>query len=216
MPTLVEIAEHADVPIEGVVRVLMGTPVSPSVAERVQRAVDELGPPHRHMAEAASRRDRSEAAAGEVVVDRPEGDPTGPAARTELDETVERARETLLEAFAQAAAELETTLPQGVTSVVYEALRLEVQPVAQRMSQMTTLVEQLTRVVREVGNEVGAERRERLEDLELITELLVTGWQGVDRRLGRVERVLARLERGSPAGGVTARYDPFSGRRPGS
>lgn len=60
----------------------------------------------------------------------------------------------------------------------------------------------------EVGEEVAAlrhlheqviarlerERSDRVGDLDLVTELIVEGWQSVDRRLGRIERMLERLE----------------------
>jgi DNA-binding MarR family transcriptional regulator len=45
-----------------------------------------------------------------------------------------------------------------------------------------------------LGGEVSVERRERVEDLALLTELITTGWRTVDRRLARLERMLARLK----------------------
>jgi DNA-binding LacI/PurR family transcriptional regulator len=41
---LVEIAEKADVPVEGVIRVLTREPVSDAVAQRVLDALDHLTP----------------------------------------------------------------------------------------------------------------------------------------------------------------------------
>jgi hypothetical protein len=41
--------------------------------------------------------------------------------------------------------------------------------------------------VDQVRAEVSAERRERLDDLKLLIDLIVTGWQTVDHRLARVE-----------------------------
>jgi hypothetical protein len=42
--------------------------------------------------------------------------------------------------------------------------------------------------------QIERERHERLEDVALLSELVSTGWRSADRRLARVERMLARLE----------------------
>lgn len=187
MPTLLDIAKHADVPLEGVVRTLMGRPVSEDVAGRVRQAVDDLGAPHVSFLDPSSAAEGSaEWASAEAV---------GEVLPAVVADTVERTRTSLLAAFADAAAELEATLPQDVTTVVYEAMRVEVEPMAQRMGQMGTLIEQLTSSARRLVEEVNAERRERLEDVRLLSELIVSGWQSADRRLGRIERKLERLER---------------------
>jgi hypothetical protein len=38
------------------------------------------------------------------------------------------------------------------------------------------------------------ERRERIDDLALSTDLFVEGWRSVDRRLGRLEKMIERIE----------------------
>lgn len=43
--TILELARHADVSAESVLRVVNGEPVSGEIAERVNRAIEELGPP---------------------------------------------------------------------------------------------------------------------------------------------------------------------------
>lgn len=181
MASLLEIADHADVPVEGVLRVLNGETVSGQVAERVTKAMEALGSPHDRIVESLNVLGPPPSA-GRSLAPRP------------VDDTIERAREQLLETFARAAAELEATLPQGVSSVVFEALRVEVEPVAQRMDQMGTLLEQFARYLDHLQREVGSERAERLEDIKLLVDLIVTGWRSVDRRLGRVELVLQRQE----------------------
>jgi hypothetical protein len=85
--------------------------------------------------------------------------------------------------------------------VVVDALRVEVRPVVKQVASMSVLVEQFAETWHELRAEIGAERRERLEDLELIVELITSGWRTVDRRLGRVERMLDRLENGSHQSG---------------
>ena len=47
--------------------------------------------------------------------------------------------------------------------------------------------------------EVEAERRDRVEDVALQLELLRASWAGVDRRLGPIERSLARHDERGPA-----------------
>ncbi|MGH2451367.1 MAG: hypothetical protein ACRDGE_08885, partial [Candidatus Limnocylindria bacterium] len=94
---------------------------------------------------------------------------------------------------------------QGVSSVVYEALRVEVRPVAQHVAEMGSLFEHMLRRLERVGMDVDSERRERVEDIALLTDLITTGWRGVDRRLARLEGMIARLEErqgGRPRGHV--------------
>lgn len=170
MASILEIAHHANVSSENVLRVLHGEPVNADVAERVAEAIDVLGPPPYPRP------------AVEVL----------PAAQAPPQ--TEQRHDELLERFSQAASELEANLPQGVSSVVYEALRVEVRPVAQHVAEMGSLFEQMLRRVEQVGMEVEGERRDRLEDLALLTDLITTGWRGVDRRLGRLERMIERLE----------------------
>jgi hypothetical protein len=167
MATILELARHADVPAESVIRVVSGEPVNSQLAARVQEAIEVLGPPPYPY---------------HAVEPRP------------VEASVELARRQLLESFTQTAAELESRLPEGVGSVVYEALRVEVRPVAQHVSQIEGLVEHLVRRLERLDAGVDSERRERLEDLKLLIELITTGWRTMDARLGRVELILQRLE----------------------
>ena len=66
------------------------------------------------------------------------------------------------------------------------------------------------------GAEVAAERRERVEDLALLVDLIASGWRGVERRLDRLERI-ARPDRARARGAAGRRALPASrdgGRRP--
>jgi DNA-binding MarR family transcriptional regulator len=170
--SILDIARYADVSAASVLRVVAGEPVSEDIAQRVQAAIDALGPPPY---------------------------PPGPdemlLAMPATPHTWEGSHDALLERFAQAAAELETSLPQGVGSVVYEALRVEVRPVARQIEELDSLFEQMVGRLERLGGEVSIERRERVEDVALLAELITTGWRTVDRRLARLERILARLER---------------------
>lgn len=164
MATVLELARFAEVSPENVLRVLNGEPVSAVVSESVQRAIEALGEP---------------SWPGEV-------------AEHPLETSIEQVRRELTQSFSRSAAELEARLPEGVASIVYEAVRVEVQPVTQHIEQMQILVDQLCRSLQRVGTSVDKERVERLEDVALLTDLIVTGWRTVDRRLARIERMLER------------------------
>jgi hypothetical protein len=175
LATILELARHADVSAENVIRVVNGEPVSGDIASRVREALGALGPPPYP---------------GTALEPRP------------LPRAAEEARRQLLETFAESTAEFESRLPDGVGEVVYEALRVEVRPVAHHIAQMSTLVEQLIRRFERVDIGVDLERRERLEDVALLTELITTGWRMVDRRLGRIERMLEHAQAQSKTNGA--------------
>jgi hypothetical protein len=59
-----------------------------------------------------------------------------------------------------------------------------------------------------VRHETDAERRERVDDLAVLIDLITKGWEGVDRRLGRVERQLGRLESAPKQAAIPARVEP--------
>jgi hypothetical protein len=168
--TVLELAAYAEVSAENVLRVVHGEPVSQDIQERVQRAIDVLGPPFT-----------------------PRTTEVLPAHRAR---TSDQSPDALVERFRAATAELEASLPEGVGTVVYEALRIEVRPVAQHVAELGTLFERLLERLESVSGEVESERRERMEDVALLTELVTTGWRSVDRRLARLEQVVARIEAG--------------------
>lgn len=180
MATIIELSRFANVSPENVLRVVHGEPVSEEVAARVREAIDALGAP-------------------------PYPRPSVEVLPAEQPPQPDLSQDELIERFAAAAAELEATLPQGVSSVVYEALRVEVRPVAEHVAEMGSLFERMLRRLERVGMDVDGERRERVEDVALLTELITSGWRGVDRRLARLENMIARLEErqsGTPAGRV--------------
>lgn len=111
-----------------------------------------------------------------------------------LDATLTRAREQV-EHLAQAAAELEATLPERVSSALRDSLQAEVLPVARQIAEVRGLSAQTIRRLEGLQGELEAERRARVDDLELLVDLIASGWRGVERRLDRLERVLDRLER---------------------
>lgn len=167
MATILELAAYADVSAETVLRVVHGEPVSEEVELRVHEAIEALGePPYPRRVQ--------------VLPALPEGPE----------------RERLLKRFRATAEELEAALPEGVESVVYEALRVEVRPVAQHVAELGALFERMLARLDDVSAGVQDERRDRLDDLALLTELVTTGWRSVDRRLARLEQIVARIEAG--------------------
>jgi hypothetical protein len=179
MATILELAEFAGVSAENVLRVVHGEPVSEDVARKVHEAIAVLGPP-------------------------PYPRPAGEVVPAPVSKEVATREDELFERFSAAAAEFETSLPQGVGSVVYEALRVEVRPVARHVAEIGALFEHMLTRLERVGAEVASERRERVDDVALLAELITNGWRGVDRRLARLEQMVARLEE-RPGGRPAAR-----------
>ena len=119
-----------------------------------------------------------------------EGGPT----RADLEAALERA-EAGLDSLAQTAAELESAVPERLGAAIEEGMRAEVLPVARNIAEVRGLTGQLVRRIEALQGEVAAERRERLEDLAVLVELIGSGWRAVERRLDRAERILDRIER---------------------
>jgi hypothetical protein len=114
--------------------------------------------------------------------------------RIELEAALERA-ETALGSLAATAAELEASVPERLGTAIGEGMRAEVLPVARHIAEVRGLTGQVVRRLESLQAEIVAERRERLEDLALLVELISSGWTGVERRLDRAERILDRIER---------------------
>lgn len=152
--TILELAAHAEVSAETVLRVVNGEPVNEEVERRVRDAIAELGPP--------------------------------PYPRTPE----------VLPALAEHGHELGEALAGGVETAVHDVLRVEVRPVAQQVAELGALFQRMLERLETMGEDVERERRDRLEDVALLTELVTSGWRSVDRRLARLENVVARIEAG--------------------
>jgi hypothetical protein len=199
--TIAEIARHADVPVEAVLRVVNGDPVSEAYAERVKRAMAELGGGADEGVVDTLRVLAGESSEGGVA-----NPPTPSApqvetlpAETEASPAADVAgllREDLLQSLERSAAILKKSVP-GQPGDVYEALRVEVHPVAEHIGAVRTLVGELQQSFDGLRGDLGRERHERLRDIEVLIDLIVTSWQTVDRRLGRVEKMLERMQRSS-------------------
>lgn len=169
MSLLVEIAEKAHVSVEGVVRVLTREPVSDAIKERVLGVLDDLDPEQTRVLQ------RFALAALHDALPRPhEGDLTEEPAHT----------------AGNAGLPL---LPAPPPEDVPELLPAAPQDAA-HLVQLSSVLTDLADAVRDLRRETDTERRERVDDLAVLIELISTGWQGLDRRLGRLERQLGRLE----------------------
>ena len=115
--------------------------------------------------------------------------------RADLEAALERTQ-SALGSLAQTAAQLEAAVPERLGAALGEGMRAEVLPVARQLAEVRGLTGQVVRRLETLQAEIVAERRERLEDLALLVELIGSGWRGVERRLDRTERGLDRLERG--------------------
>jgi hypothetical protein len=107
----------------------------------------------------------------------------------ELQAALERAR-AQIEGLAEAAAELESALPERVGSAVREGLRAEALPVGRQLAEVRGLMNQLIRRMERIEGDLLAERHARIDDLALLVDLVTSGWRSVDDRLRRLEESL--------------------------
>jgi hypothetical protein len=110
----------------------------------------------------------------------------GRAQPADLEAALERARGQV-EALAQAAAELESSLPDRVGSAVREGVRSEALPVARQVAEVRGLMNQVIRRLERVEGDLLADRHARVDDLTLLVDLVTSGWRSVDDRLERIE-----------------------------
>jgi hypothetical protein len=104
-----------------------------------------------------------------------------------FEAALRRSREEV-ESLAEAARSIEASLPDRVGEAVEEGLRREVLPVARTLAEIKGLLNNAIHRLERLEQELIAERNARLDDLALLVELVSSGWEGVDRRLERIER----------------------------
>jgi hypothetical protein len=114
-----------------------------------------------------------------------------------VEAALERARDQI-ESLAQAASELEATLPGKVEGAVQDGLREQVLPVARHLAEVRGLMGQTIRRLERLEGDLLAERHARVDDLALLVDLIASGWKSVDDRLERMEKsdgaVVYRIE----------------------
>jgi phage shock protein A len=110
-----------------------------------------------------------------------------------VDAALERARQQV-EELAQAAAELEATLPGRVEGAVQEGLREQVLPAARHLAEVRGLMAQSIRRLERLEGDLLAERHARVDDLAILVDLVTSGWKNIDDRLAKIEGHLAVSE----------------------
>ena len=109
--------------------------------------------------------------------------------KADLSEVVTRAREEL-EELSKTAAELKVTVPVQVGDCIREAIHAEVLPVARHIAEIRGLSAQVIKRVESAQSAIATEREARIDDLDVLVDLLVSNWQGLDTRLSRIEERL--------------------------
>lgn len=182
MSTLVEIAEKADVAVDGVVRVLTRRPVSTAVSERVLAVLDQLDGEQAKVVERFAR-----AAIPDLLP--PEA---APASRT-LDRPRPPAKAAALQhngSLKDAGAALVRSERHPLRSTGEDQLEL--------VAQLGTYLQELADSVNELQREGAGLRQDRIADLAVLVDLISSSSQGLDRRLGRLEQMVARIEATRP------------------
>jgi hypothetical protein len=104
----------------------------------------------------------------------------------EIQGVLERARAGI-EGLAATAAELQAALPEQVEHSVREGVRAEAAPVARQLAEVRGLGSLTIRRLEALAGQVEAERHARLDDLAVLIDLIASGYQGIERRLERIE-----------------------------
>jgi hypothetical protein len=113
----------------------------------------------------------------------------GRARPADVEAALDRAR-AQVEAFAEAAAALESTLPDRVGEAVRDGIRLEARPVSRQLAEVRGLQNQTIRRLERLETELLAERNSRVDDLGLLVDLIESSWRAVDERLRRIEETV--------------------------
>ena len=106
-----------------------------------------------------------------------------------VDAVLERAR-AQVEELAQAAAQIEATLPAKIDHALQDGLREQVRPVGRNLAEIRGLSNQVIRRLERIEGDLLAERHARVDDLALLVDLITSGWKAVDDRLGALEKSL--------------------------
>jgi hypothetical protein len=110
-----------------------------------------------------------------------------------VDAVLERTR-AQVEDLAQAAAELESTLPARIDGALQDGIREQVRPVGRNLAEIRGLTNNVIRRLERIEGDLLAERHARVDDLALLVDLVSSGWKSVDDRLGSLEKSLKSSE----------------------
>ena len=107
----------------------------------------------------------------------------------DLEAALERAR-LQIEALAQTADELQIVLPDAVGGALRDGLREEAAPISRRLAEVKGLSNQMIRRLERLETDLLIERHARVDDLNLLVELLTTQWKSLNERLDKIETAL--------------------------
>lgn len=171
MAKIFDLAQHAGVTPSVMLDVVNGRPINEDAQRRVGAAIEVLGQPDRPVG--AFR--HVDVLPAETEPDTSDAQANGGIARLE-----------------KPAAQTSAFANSELASALLESLRAEVRPVGAQLERMHAALAEVVRQLR-------GERRDRIDDLELLSELVTEGWRGIDRRLGRLERTIARIDEAQSA-----------------
>ena len=107
----------------------------------------------------------------------------------DLEAALERAR-LQIEALAQTADELQAVLPDAVGSALRDGLREEAAPLSRRLAEVKGLSNQMIRRLERLETDLLIERHARVDDLNLLVELVTAQWKSLNERLDKIETAL--------------------------
>jgi hypothetical protein len=117
-------------------------------------------------------------------------DPTARPGDAEIAAALERAR-SQIEELSAVAARLEAALPHDLARAVRRSMEAEAAPVGRNLAEVRGLAGQTIRRLERIQTDLAAERYARIDDLELLVDLFVSGWRGIEQRLERMEQMLS-------------------------
>ncbi len=103
----------------------------------------------------------------------------------DVDAALERAR-LAVDSLAQASTHLEESLP----GAIQDGLREHFRPSARHLAEVRGMMNQVLRRLEHLEGDLLAERHARVDDLALLVDLVVSGWQSVNERLAKIEEAL--------------------------
>ena len=112
----------------------------------------------------------------------------------DITAALERAR-LQVEALAQTANELQIVLPDAVGSALRDGLREEAAPISRRLAEVKGLSNQMVRRMERLETDLLAERHARIDDLQLLVDLITGQWRAMNERLDRIERLIEQQPR---------------------
>jgi hypothetical protein len=104
-------------------------------------------------------------------------------------------------------------LDEQVAAAVRDGVRAEAAPVGRHLAEVRGLSVRAIRQLERIESNLGAERSARVDDLDVLVDLISAGWRTVDERLARIEELLGGDERLDVIGLPGSEHDALSADR---